>query len=381
MKKITGLDTLRAFAVIFVIIEHFGVWFDDTSPSGIFIKNVLIPDGGFGVHLFFVLSGFLITSILFNAKNSKYNTHRFYIIKNFYIRRALRIFPIYYLLIILLLIDNYPDFKNNIWFYLTYTTNFLCWHSNVWNSFSHTWTLAVEEQFYLIWPWLILYIKNKYFKYVVFTAILIGIISTYFAIEVQARIGTIMVYNCIDAFAIGAFYSWAKLEKNRNDKFIKTIKQLAFIALTFYFYSKLTNNHIINYPAIPHFSFLIKTINSIISVWLIMLVVNNRSKWVDRFLLKNRFLNYIGKISYGIYLYHYVYINGYCNPINKFIYQITLPYPTINHVVHDHHFDYWLEVAIMISIAALSYKFIEKPILAFKNKYNYLNETNTINIE
>jgi peptidoglycan/LPS O-acetylase OafA/YrhL len=49
MKKIKGLDTLRAFAVFFVIITHFGVWFDDTSPSGKFIKIVLIPDGGFGV--------------------------------------------------------------------------------------------------------------------------------------------------------------------------------------------------------------------------------------------------------------------------------------------------------------------------------------------
>ncbi len=64
MEKIKGLDTLRAFAVFFVIIQHFGVWFDYTSPSGKFITNVLIPDGGFGVNLFFVLSGFLITSIL-----------------------------------------------------------------------------------------------------------------------------------------------------------------------------------------------------------------------------------------------------------------------------------------------------------------------------
>ena len=160
MEKIKGLDTLRAFAVFFVIIQHFGVWFDYTSPSGKFITNVLIPDGGFGVNLFFVLSGFLITSILLKAKSAARDDQRLTLVKNFFIRRALRIFPIYYLLLFFLFFIDYPDIRHYFVYFVTYTSNILSWLTNSWNSFSHTWTLAVEEQFYLLWPWLIIFVND-----------------------------------------------------------------------------------------------------------------------------------------------------------------------------------------------------------------------------
>lgn len=122
MEKIKGLDTLRAFAVIFVIIAHFGVWFDGTSFSGKLLKNVLIPDGAFGVTLFFVLSGFLITSILLKDRES--SGPKSLLVRDFFARRALRIFPIYYLLIAILYLVNYPGIRASAWYDLTYTQFF-----------------------------------------------------------------------------------------------------------------------------------------------------------------------------------------------------------------------------------------------------------------
>jgi len=368
MKNIKGLDTLRAFAVFFVIIEHFGVWFDDTSTSGKIIRYILIPDGGFGVDLFFVLSGFLITSILFKARRDAQNNKPLIIIKNFFIRRALRIFPIYYLLLFVLFLVKYPGIKEHMGYYSTYTANFLFYRTNAWNSFSHTWTLDVEEQFYLLWPWLIIFIKERYFKYVAFICIATGIISTYIAI-VQGHIAPFLVFNCIDAFAIGGLYAWARLGVAENKKFETIIKRVVVVvALGIYFYWKVTPQFT-DYPV--YGLFLVKVVNSIIAVWLIILVVNNRSEWVAKYILGNRFLNFIGKISYGIYLYHYVYIVGYCNEVNHLLYQVTLPYPRINKTIHDHHVDYWIQVSAIIIIATLSYKLIEQPLLKFKKKFNY----------
>eukprot|EP01136_Pigoraptor_vietnamica_P044419 Opistho-1_new@21151 len=161
LKYYEGLDVLRAFAVCFVIIAH---WGPSKFRSEIltFIFQKIIPDGLFGVDLFFVLSGFLITSILLNAKDNA-NGNRMTIIKSFYIRRALRIFPIYYLLIAIVYLLNDQSVKDHLIYYLSYTSNFLTFKLRDWGSISHTWSLAVEEQFYLIWPWIIIFIPKKTF--------------------------------------------------------------------------------------------------------------------------------------------------------------------------------------------------------------------------
>jgi len=368
VKKINGLDTLRAFAVFFVIVEHFGVWFDDTSVSGKLVRYVIIPDGGFGVDLFFVLSGFLITSILFNAKRNGGNTSPFHIVRNFFVRRALRIFPIYYLLLFLLFFFHYPDIKDHMGYYLTYTANILCFRTNTWNNFSHTWTLDVEEQFYLLWPWLVIFIKDRNFMYVAFVSILLGIASTYVVLTVQNHIAPFLVFNCMDSFAMGGLYAWARLQAKTEKNFERTLNLTVVAALAVYFYWKLVP-FIANGAALPCF-FLTKTVNSIISLWLIMLVVNNKSKWIGKYILGNKILNFIGKISYGLYLYHYIYIAGYCAQVNSFLYHLT-PYHVFNETIHDHHFDYWIQVSIMVAIAVLSYLLIEKPLLKLKTRFNY----------
>ena len=136
------LDVLRAISVIFVLMEHWGI------SRG-------LPLGMIGVQTFFVLSGFLITNILLNQKenDNSFSSN----LKTFYIRRSLRIFPIFYITIVILYLLNAFNVRDEIIYHLTYTSNIPLFLNLEWsNKPVHFWSLAVEEQFYLIWPTLIL---------------------------------------------------------------------------------------------------------------------------------------------------------------------------------------------------------------------------------
>ena len=147
-----ALDGLRGLAILLVVIYHnFG-----------FIDVFFF--GWLGVDLFFVLSGFLITEILLNTLNEKNY------LRNFYVRRALRIFPLYYVCLVIFLIimprlNTNLDLKyytdNQVWIW-TYLQNWLYIFKNPdqTNTLNHLWSLAVEEQFYLLWPLAILVLRK-----------------------------------------------------------------------------------------------------------------------------------------------------------------------------------------------------------------------------
>ena len=202
MKYIKGLDALRALTVAVVVIGHSRIhmfYMDHRAISN--IMQVLLPTDMFGVDVFFVLSGFLISSILLHAENG--SQPKIILVRNFIARRTLRIFPVYYFTVLILWIINYPDIHQFLPWFLTYTSNILCFKTHYWNAFSHTWSLSVEEQFYLIWPWLILFINKKYLKYLIAAFILSGPVSAFISMKIYNGIAPILLPNCFDSFGIG----------------------------------------------------------------------------------------------------------------------------------------------------------------------------------
>ena len=359
MKYIKQLDSIRAIAVIFVLISH---W----MPSDHIINKT--PNGAIGVNIFFVLSGFLITKILFDNRNQaeKLKIPKSTVLKNFFGRRSLRIFPIYYLTIFgIFLFAQWSgtNIRSTFVYYLTYTSNYL-FYCRDWDGFlSHLWSLAVEEQFYLIWPWVILFANKKYFFHIIVVFISIGFLS-----QVLMRGTTrsvILTFTCFDAFGLGAMLSWViTYAKDQIKKFYLLISIAAGLSFAFFMYNYFANR----FEFMPN-----RTIVSFITVWLITYILLNRDRNTLRFkfILNNRILIFLGKISYGLYLYHNLmpnlnrtFIVPYINPLLPEVW--TTKYAEDLFMVQN--------TILLVAVSWLSYILIEKPFLNLKKHFEYRKE-------
>lgn len=168
---VPALDGVRGLAILLVLFFHF-MMIQGNGPAHRLIQKTW-GYGWAGVDLFFVLSGFLITGILLDAKSKRPTAGSFF--KNFYARRTVRIFPLYYaFLVVFLLIlprvmpafhDIYGRPPTGEWTYWTYTYNLFQGHHQSEREFSHSmgvmWSLCIEEQFYLIWPTVVWFCRPK----------------------------------------------------------------------------------------------------------------------------------------------------------------------------------------------------------------------------
>jgi peptidoglycan/LPS O-acetylase OafA/YrhL len=346
LKYIKGLDALRALLVAIVVIGHSRIHLFYMEP-GPFAKiiQVLLPTDTFGVDVFFVLSGFLISSILLRAENS--NLPKIIVVRNFVARRTLRIFPVYYLTVLILWFINYPDIHQYLPWFLTYTSNILCFKTHFWNAFSHTWSLSVEEQFYLIWPWLILFINKKYFKYLFAVFILFGPVSSFISMKIYHGLSPILLPNCFDSFGIGGLYAYCSMSPERMRKFKNGLRFAFPIALCMYVYWKLAAAT--GYIGLGDGIFN-RTINSIMAIWLIDHIINSKSKfWEIPLLIR------IGKISYGIYLFHI--------PVSMIINSL--------HISNNLYIIYAIKLSALLLISYCSYYFFELKVMALKKKFTY----------
>jgi len=355
MNHIKQLDSLRALAVMLVIINHWNIApLDFISPEW---KDVL---GSAGVDIFFVLSGFLITRILLEqrAKTQIEKIDTRLLIKNFYFRRALRIFPVYYLFVIGISLFQYYSIGHllpEISYYVSYTTNyFKLFHESDHLSMGHLWSLAVEEQFYLVWPWLILFIDQTKVLRTILIFIAIGIASMYMLHTIKNHF--YMTICCFQAFGAGGLLAWLTIFKPDLLKKAESITRLLAISGIIL---------IILGVLFPYANFIpLRIKNTCIAFYLIIHLyqMQYNKKFTFGFFFNNPFIIYIGKISYGIYLFH-ISIPYVWNYLPEEINCIIPLYLT--------HSGIWISnFVILLAMASLSYYLVEKPFLNMKKYYN-----------
>jgi peptidoglycan/LPS O-acetylase OafA/YrhL len=363
---IPGLDGLRAIAYLLVFFFH-------SRYLGI---------GWVGVQFFFVLSGFLITGILLNMKQTL--RPRQYFIK-FYGRRFLRIFPLYYFYLFamgvltawLISIPYRPAymkaFGDQVHYAVFYVYNFIFATVLHEPSFflEHFWSLSVEEQFYIFWPLLILFVPEKFQKRLFLSFILLGpafriafyFVHTYGGFRILNPNLTEALYPLpfthIDAFAFGAYISRHSIPKAKEQFYVLLGLLPAIGFATQYFATgEFGSFSSLGYPLLMPEGFQFVWGYLLLNYFFAITI-----QLVARQGMFNRFLEwspmrYIGRISYGLYVYH--------QPIIWFAFRIQ------DLGVND---KYVQPIATTISffatllVASVSYRFLEKPILNLKDRY------------
>src|SRR5687768_5978126 len=167
MNYIKQLDALRAIAIFFVLCNH---WLLEGNILNTISKIVSAPD------IFFTISGFLITLILLKErkKTEGQGIRRTEVFLAFFLKRSLRIFPAYYLTILLTFLlkpGAVPSYNS----YLNFTANFEIFNNQEWGLLAHLWSMSVEQQFYIIWPFLILFLPQRWLLPTISLFIIIGI--------------------------------------------------------------------------------------------------------------------------------------------------------------------------------------------------------------
>lgn len=344
------LDSLRAFAVLLVIISH---WF---SPNHFFSRYT--QNGTLGVTLFFVLSGFLITGILLRNKATIENggdiTKAYRI---FYIRRSLRIFPVYYLLLIFLLVFNISEISKSFWWHFFYCSNFYYWLQGHFSGLSsHFWSLAVEEQFYLFWPAVIFIIPLRHLVPTFIIGVFVAYLFRYGITTPENDLGRFLMPGSLDSFCIGGLFAYARfILPDWYKKYIQ-IRWL-FVLLSFMLLAAVHSPLYKNLHSSFTNNFYISIISIVFGIW-IDRVADGVNRQPFALLLNNKIFMYIGKISYGMYLFH---------NFMPYFYGLKLPgtsqdMPAI--IVEA------LRFISLILLSTLSWYFFERPILRLKKYFN-----------
>ena len=300
LKYFKNLDGVRAYAALMVLVFHFfGNGFADYSSDIIFYKKIT-EFGQHGVSLFFVLSGFVISRILIkNKSNEGY-------FSNFYIRRTLRIFPLYYLYLVLhyfvfpLIFESpFSPFQNQLPYYF-YVQNFRELLDYSASGPGHFWSLAVEEHFYLIWPLVIFLTPLKKIYQVCYAGLVFLLLVKLYLVSQHFSINYLTITR-VDQIIIGSLIAVFEYEGKLNKVFFNAKRLFIILIGTFgigvglYVFSSqfYEIKQVLKYPIMSVYFF----------AFIVVLVVYPHLK-VFQIIFENKLIQPIGKISYGFYVYH-----------------------------------------------------------------------------
>ena len=340
------LDALRAFAVACVLICHF-------VP---FELQFGIPFGTIGVQTFFVLSGFLITSILMKNRGNLSPKVSIY---KFYARRFLRIFPLYYSVLLVCYLASLEPIAPSIGWHLTYLGNIQFFLNNEWpETGSHFWSLCVEEQFYLVWPVLVLCASPRSLGNWVWGFFLFGVLCNVIGpvlFPEHRLLGVLPIMN-FDSLGAGAILAYHGIDsqhkiQEKTQQIIVAVCLAILLGMSFAKYQKL--------PSLQTWFWMGRLSIIIISLRLIARGAKGFEGPIASFTLDNVFVQYLGKISYGIYVYHSF------TPI--LVLHIANLIPSLSPLTSG-VLGLAANTTLSILIAALSWHFFESPINRLKNR-------------
>ncbi len=363
-----GLNGLRFFAAFAVIITHIEMVKEQMFCPNLYLDNKLIVElGGLGVVFFFVLSGFLITYLLLKEKEQTGTVN----VKKFYLRRILRIWPLYFFIVLLgffvlphfefMQIHYFVKFKShlsmiNLLLFLVMLPNLAFAVFKPVPHIGQTWSIGVEEQFYLLWPWVVKNSKNILKTLAIIIALLI-ILKVIVLLLVRSHPGNanlLILKNFvamlkIESMAIGGIGAWMVFEKKYFQKLLNNFVLIAAIigvVLMIYFTpQKIQDAAFLGY--------------SILFLLIILNVSLNPGSFIK---LENKMFVFLGNISYGLYMYHLIVVAAFIGILKHSGFNIDNSLPSQLVV-------YFGITGLSILISWLSYRYFESWFLKVKHRF------------
>jgi peptidoglycan/LPS O-acetylase OafA/YrhL len=366
-----ALDGLRAIAVLLVFTFHYA---RTRLP-------LLASWGWIGVDLFFVLSGFLITGILYDTRHAR---HRY---RTFFVRRSLRVFPLYYGLIVLVLV-SWPLLRWHLAWPLLALPLYVFNYANLpalhlghifgmqLNSsqlphvlmYDHLWSLAVEEQFYLVWPFLVFTIGDRVrLRKLCLAAVVLVPMLRILAVAVipQSQLGDILYRGLpfrADALLMGAAVALMLRgpEAFRLRRVAPSVLLTATGALTgiWMFSAIVWHQPSVQPEGVVWISTIGYTILDAAAACLLLLALEPKRYWAR--LLSARPLRGLGRISYGFYIYHYLFFNYFT------ALAVYLAGPFTAHLLLP---TMLVAFSMTLALSWISWKVLEEPFLRLKRKF------------
>jgi peptidoglycan/LPS O-acetylase OafA/YrhL len=352
-REMPGLDALRGLAVLGVVLNH-GMYADQWQipPTHSLAAHIgkLLRLGWLGVFLFFVLSGFLITGILLDSKDHPNYWH------NFYLRRVLRIMPAFALVLLIL-----KFFFGSTWAYvavcLAYLANIAPMMSLGGALYEPLWSLAVEEQFYLVWPWMARFLTLRRFAYVTLACILVSPILRFLSAKGAVTLGNPhrMTWLLADSLAMGALLAillrsrWGSVER------VQLIAWAMFGVGSALFLAGIPLG-ILNGQGLLGAAFETVPFELVFAALILFSLHVGDLKAV---LIWTRPLRFLGYISYGLYLYHRLVFMSVDGVLKSFAYFKT--WSTAEWALR-----FFGEVSLSVLAAYLSRRYFEEFFLALK---------------
>jgi peptidoglycan/LPS O-acetylase OafA/YrhL len=338
--RVRRLDAVRGVAILAVILHNQRDQFPPL-PLGPLFEN-----GWMGVDLFFVLSGFLITGILVDTRPlPRYFT-------NFYARRCLRIWPLYALMLVFMFVlvplirpvEGHEIFDRSSpwWAYPLFLQNLLVpAPTRATGPLSVSWSLAVEEQFYLVWPWFVRYCSLARLRQVAVGVICVSPASRLFLAShgVQLYSNT---FCRLDGLMAGALLALAVRSLTfRPSDSVRTAWVALCVAVPGTFVARSLDQ-----------DWIVFSLSTAASAAFVYLALFARQRWLQR-ALTNRFIVYTGTISYGLYLLH------------------KIPFDVAKAANLDQNAALALPLLLLAcyAAAALSWHLVEKPFLRLKRLF------------
>jgi peptidoglycan/LPS O-acetylase OafA/YrhL len=342
------LDGLRALAVLGVLFEHFGLPLPD-----------LIRCGPLSVRFFFVLSGYFITLSLWKVQKEIRETDSGTVwpICRFYLSRLLRIGPPFYLALLVGAIFGIVEVRTNFFWLATFQANNYIAYVGHWpEAISHFWSLAVQEQFYIVWPLVVLTIPRRWFVPTMAAFIVFGLAFRLYCVATNTSVFVrwVTLFGCFDSFAVGALVAY--LRQSRLLDHVRFLSRTVLFAMPLVaFACFFLGRALMTLPETNMFIALAESVDAVFLAWALSAALIGFKRPYAR-LLEWKPLIYLGQISYGIYVYH-VFVIIMVSPL-------LVPYGlTTDHLAYAR---IGVLLVVTIAISSFSWHYIEQPFLGWK---------------